>query len=229
MNEVRHRLIAWDKEARLGAELAILTLEPDRLTGQGVAIGWDPVPYRLDAALETAAGWVTASLLLAVTGDGWTRTLDLRRSSSGEWTISTTTRGRAPLGAPGGDALTLVTALDCDLGFSPMTNTMPVLRHDLLRHDGAVDLVTAWVSVPDLAVRASSQRYTTRGHDRRGLRRIQYRSLDSDFASDLLFDADGLIVDYPQLAHVVPQDSGGSLGARPAAGAGASLSGATCA
>ena len=200
----RHRVVAWDKADGLGAEFVDVSLEADRLRADIVAIGWDPVPYRLDGVLETGPAWVTTSLLVSVGGDGWKRTLDLRRSPAGDWTITTTTSGRAALDPPGGTPSTLALALDCDLGRSPMTNTMPVLRHDLLRQDGSVDFVMAWVSVPDLAVRASAQRYTTLGHDRGGGRRIRYCSLDSGFASDLLFDGDGLIVDYPQLAHVVP-------------------------
>ncbi len=200
----RHRLVVWDKVDGLGAELVNVTLEADRLAAQFVAIGWDPVPYRLDGDLETGPGWVTSSLLLSVDGDGWRRTLDLRRSPAGRWTIGTTTNGRTDLGPPGGDPSAFAMALDCDLGRSPMTNTMPVLRHDLLRQDGSVDFVMAWVSVPDLAVRASAQRYTALGRDRWGRRRIQYRSLDSDLACELLFDEEGLIVDYPQLARAVP-------------------------
>jgi uncharacterized protein len=205
MNEdQRQRMVIWDKVNGLGAEVVSVTLEADRLAAQILGIGWDPVRYRLDGVLETGAAWVTTSLAVSVNGDGWKRTLDLRRSPAGTWTIATTMDGRVDLGPPGGDPSALASVLDCDLGRSPMTNTMPVLRHDLLRQDGSVDFVMAWVSVPDLAVRASAQRYTTLGHDRRGRRRIQYRSLDSEVAHELLFDADGLVVDYPQLARAVP-------------------------
>lgn len=43
------------------------------------------------------------------------------------------------------DAALLDDALDCDLAFSPLTNTMPVLRHRLHREPGEVRLVMAWV------------------------------------------------------------------------------------
>ena len=60
----------------------------------------------------------------------------------------------------------------------------------------------AWVAVPALAVRASAQRYTSLGESPGGRRRIEYRS--QDFVSELLFDADGLVVDYPRLGRAVP-------------------------
>ena len=77
---------------------------------------------------------------------------------------------------------------------------MPVLREDLLRRDEPVDFVMAWVQVPELLVRRSAQRYEPLGNDADGRRRIRYVSLDSDFRSELTFDSDGIVVDYPLLA-----------------------------
>nr|WP_238431772.1 putative glycolipid-binding domain-containing protein [Streptomyces cavernae] len=78
----------------------------------------------------------------------------------------------------------------------PLTNTMPVLRHSLHRTPGERDFLMAWVSVPDLTVSPSPQRYTHLAPHR-----VRFTSLDSDFRSDLTFDPDGLVVDYPGLAH----------------------------
>jgi hypothetical protein len=197
----RHRVIAWDKEDGFGAEIAEVELAGDRLAATGVAIGWDPLPYRLEYTLETGAGWVTTRLRVTTRGDGWRRALDLRRSDAGVWTIVASAGGPLDLESPGGDVASFAEALDCDLGLSPLTNSMPALRHDLLRKDGSVDFVMAWVAVPGLAVRASAQRYTTLGDAGDGERRIEYRS--RDFRSELLFDADGICVDYPQLGRAV--------------------------
>jgi hypothetical protein len=195
------RVVLWDKEDGYGTEYVEVELAPDRLTGTGVAIGWDPVPYRLEYTLETGADWVTRRLSVATRGDGWRRTLDLRRSESGSWAIDASSEGDGGVEPAGGDVATFGEALDCDLGLSPLTNTMPVLRHDLLRTDGTIDLVMAWVAVPALSVRRSEQRYTSLGRDARGLRQIEYRS--GDFRSELLFDADGLCIDYPQLGRAI--------------------------
>jgi hypothetical protein len=195
------RVVLWDKEDGYGTEYVEVELAPDRLTGTGVAIGWDPVPYRLEYTLETGADWVTRRLSVATRGDGRRRNLDLRRSESGAWSIDASRQGDGRVEPAGGDVATFGEALECDLGLSPLTNTMPVLRHDLLRTDGTIDLVMAWVAVPALSVRRSEQRYTSLGRDARGLRRIEYRS--GDFRSELLFDADALCVDYPQLGRAV--------------------------
>jgi hypothetical protein len=211
----RHRVVTWDKENGYGIELVDVELSSDRLAAGGVAIGWDPVPYHLEFRLATGAHWVTTRLEVTARGDGWHRMLDLRRSAAGVWTIDMKARGDADpgLAPPGGDATLPAAALDCDLGLSPLTNSMPVLRHDLLRRDGSLDFVMAFVDVPALSVRASRQRYTTIGSVGDALRRIEYRALDSEFVSELRFDADGLVVDYPQLGRSVPappeKDGGG--------------------
>jgi uncharacterized protein len=132
--------------------------------------------------------------------EGWRRTLDLRRSSSGHWTAATEADGEPPFPPPGGDVERLAGAMDCDLARSPLTNTMPVLRHDLLRTGRSVELLMAWVSVPDLGVHPSPQRYTSLGTRPDGRHRIRYESLDGPFTAEVAFDADGLVVDYPGIA-----------------------------
>ena len=74
---------------------------------------------------------------------------------------------------------------------------MPLLREELREGHRSVEFLMAWVSVPDLGVHASPQRYTSLGPlpDQRHL--IRYESLDSDFNADITFDSDGLVVDYP--------------------------------
>jgi hypothetical protein len=196
--------VAWDKENGYGTEFVEVELSADRLSAEGVAIGWDPLPYRLEFTLETGPGWVTKRLDVTTRSDGWRRHLDLQRSTTGAWTVEAAATGNldVDLEPPGGDVSTFAEALDCDLGLSPLTNSMPALRHDLLRTDDAIQFVMAWVAVPALAVRRSDQRYTPLGDAPKGLRRIEYRS--TGFVSELLFDRDGICVDYPQLGRAVP-------------------------
>src|SRR6266487_983922 len=202
---MKQRSVAWDKDDA-GAEYVEVTLATDGLSASGVAIGGEPVAYRLDYTLETGPDFVTARLEVTARGEGWRRTLDLRRGGSGDWTASVTADGNPPdsLATPGAGAggtpeglQGLGGALDCDLGLSPLTNSMPVLRHRLLEVDGSVDFLMAWVSVPDLGVRPSRQRYTALRGDPGGDRLIRYESVDSTFTADLVFDRDGLVIDYP--------------------------------
>ena len=192
------RRVAWIKDSVVGMEFAELDIWPDRLNARVVAIADDPLPYRLDYTLETATRFVTHVLRLRTEGDGWSRSLALSREASGEWSCETEADGRADLPAPGGDAAALRGALDCDVAHSPVTNSMPVLRDRLLDAQHTVDYLMAWVSLPDLAFQPSGQRYVSLP-DVATARIVRFESLDGDFTADLSFDADGLVIDYPQL------------------------------
>ena len=84
---------------------------------------------------------------------------------------------------------------------------MPVLRHDLVARarrgeDHGVELVMAWVAVPDLTLQVSPQRYTSLGPAPDGGAMIGFAS--GDFEATIEFDRDGLVRDYPGLASRLP-------------------------
>jgi hypothetical protein len=198
--------LAWAKEDPEGAELALATRAGGRLRAVGVAVAGHPLPYRLDYRLETAPGFDTARLRVVARGAGWRHSLDLARPPGGPWTIGARAAGRSGLPPPGGDAAALAGAVDCDLGLSPLTNTLPVLRLGLLGLLGGGpphEVLVAWVSVPDLAVRPAAQRYRPAGTDARGRPVVRFEDADGDFAADLTFDADGFVLHYPGLARRV--------------------------
>jgi hypothetical protein len=195
------RCVAWSKTEPFGAEFAEIRTDGDALFAHGVAIGSAPSPYRLDYELETAPAFVTSRLVVRARGDGWMRSLDLRRAGSGAWDEKYSESGKPPLATRAAtDLRTLVGALDVDLGLSPLLNTPPVLRHGLLR-GGSVDLVMAWVSVPELTVHRSPQRYTfVRALDG-GQSLVRFESLAQDgFKADITYDAEGFVLDYPGIA-----------------------------
>jgi uncharacterized protein len=80
-----------------------------------------------------------------------------------------------------------------DLGFSPLTNTLPILRDGLHRGGGPRDYVMALVDVPSLGVSMSNQRYEPIGRNA-----VRFRS--GDFEAVLELDDDGFVWRYPGLA-----------------------------
>ncbi len=191
----------WAKYQPFGAELADLTMGDAALSATGVAIGTEPSPYRLDYDLTTTVGYVTARLSVRTKGARWRRGLVLERASSGVWSCATEAEGELDAPAPGGDLSSVTGALDCDLGLSPLTNSMPVLRHRLHEGGGPVDFLMAWVAVPELAVYPSRQRYTFVRREPRA-RIVRFESLDSDFAADVSFDEQGIVMDYPGIGRL---------------------------
>src|SRR3954447_26080030 len=136
----RRRVGAWVKDDPFGVEFAEIAIAEDHLTAVGVAVGTAPFPYRLDYQLETGSEFVTTRLGVTSRGDGWRRELDLRRDVDGVWHAGMSQDGHLDLPPAGVDTAGLERALDCDLGLSPVTNMMPILRHGLLQHDGLIEL-----------------------------------------------------------------------------------------
>lgn len=185
------RRVAWAIEDGRGTDTADVTIDGDRLVAVGRATNDDPEPYELGYDVRTGSRFVTEELVVELTQAGNVRRLRLTRSSTGAWDADL---NGEPVALPD-----LGGALDCDLGRCPTTNSMPVLRERLLERDEPVDFVMALVEVPALVVRRSRQRYVPVGTRDDRSRLIRFVSLDSEFRSELTFDADGLVIDYPQL------------------------------
>jgi hypothetical protein len=195
------RVLAWKGPDPVRVDVAHVTLASDRLTARGTSAVAD---YVVDWVLETGAAWVTRTLSVRARGDGFARSLELGRADDGGWSATRRQDGQP---AAGVDVTGLDGALDCDLGLCPFTNTMPVLRHDLVAvarrgESRPVELVMAWVAVPDLTLEVSPQRYTPRAPAPDGGAKIGFAS--GDFATTIEFDRDGLVRDYPGLASRLP-------------------------
>jgi hypothetical protein len=180
------RALAWTGLEEWLAEHAQLELGGDGVLATGVQLGVEPEPYLVEYHLDVPGGWITRRLEVEASGAGRRRWLSLEHDGRGQWT------------ANGERVPDLDGALDCDLAFSPLTNMMPVRRSALHERSGSEDFVMAWVSVPDLRVHASPQRYE---HVRPGV--VRYVALDGDFTAELELDDDGLVVRYPRLAQRV--------------------------
>jgi len=77
-----------------------------------------------------------------------------------------------------------------DLGWSPLFNSLPVIRDRLLEHGPPRDYLMRWIDVPSLEVHVSEQRYEPLDN-----RVIRFRA--GEFVSDITFDDDGFVVNYP--------------------------------
>jgi len=86
--------------------------------------------------------------------------------------------------------LRLDTADFFDLGWSPLFNSLPVIRDGLLQPGPSRDYLMRWVDVPSLEVSMSEQRYEPCGD---GVVRFSA----GDFVSDITFDPSGFVLSYP--------------------------------
>jgi hypothetical protein len=89
--------------------------------------------------------------------------------------------------------LTLDDADFFDLGYSPLFNSLPVIRDELLENGPARDYNMRWVEVPSLEVRSSKQRYEPLGDG-------HVRFTAGEFTADIRFDEAGFVLEYPGIA-----------------------------
>jgi hypothetical protein len=91
---------------------------------------------------------------------------------------------------PVDDLAALHGLVDVDLGFSPVTNTLPIRR--LEPAIGEVVAVTAaWVRFPELTIEPLPQRYV-----RLAERRYRYESAGGAFVAEIEVDDLGLVTTY---------------------------------
>jgi hypothetical protein len=195
------RFLVWSGVEEWLTESAAVELGDGGLRAFGTQLGAEPTPFRVDYRLEAPDGFVTRELELTATAAGWRRRLLLRHDGSGGWSTAVEDDGDVPDGAWDGDLPDLSEALDIDIQNSPLTNTMPILRHGFQR-EGSGDFLMAFVRTPILRVEASPQRYehvrTTEGGSV-----VRYLSRDGDFTAELELDPEGLVELYPRLARRV--------------------------
>jgi hypothetical protein len=194
------RLLVWSGVEEWLAESAVVELAGDGLRAAGTQLGAEPIPFRVDYRLE-APGFVTRELELTATAEAWRRQLLVRHDGDGAWSAEVDDYGAVPGGPWDGSLPDLSEARDIDIENSPLTNTMPILRHGL-RSGGERDFVMAFVTMPGLRVEASPQRYEHVRTTGAGAV-VRYLSRDGDFTSELELDEDGLVELYPRLARRV--------------------------
>jgi uncharacterized protein len=196
-------MVAWTGPDPERIDAAHLRLDADRLSAHGSST---TAEYVLTFHLRTDPRWITRQLDVRVAGDGWWRALTLHRDERGNWTSRR-------LDASGGEDpvvtdrrhADLADALDCDLALCPVTNTMPVLREQLLDasrlgEHGWAELTMAWVAVPELEVERSVQRYGSGVAVAGGGAQIRFQS--GAFVEHIEFDADGVVVSYPSIGRL---------------------------
>jgi uncharacterized protein len=197
-------MLIWSIDETAGFDTAWVSVQGDRLTAEGRSVGQRPMPYWVDYRIETGARFLTHRALIECRWEGGSATVDVRKEDDG-WSVD------------GERRQDLEGALDCDLAACPLTNTMPILRHELHRKPGDEDFVMAFIEIPSLRVVPSRQRYTHIATDAEGGGVVRY--LSGSFQSDLRIDSAGFVIEYPRLGRrVLPPSSSapdGRIDSRP--------------
>jgi hypothetical protein len=125
------------------------------------------------------------------------RHLTINRTDDGLWLLDRGSSGS------GGSRSDYGGALDVNLAYSPMLNTVPIRRLGLHRASAEHTLPTVFVTLPDLEVIQVSQTYRTVSElDDTGHALVGFRW--DDFAAELVVDGDGVVASYPGVATRLP-------------------------
>jgi hypothetical protein len=190
---VGSRVICWQRLDEPGIEWC--TVEPGSASRgrriEGVAIvALAGVPWRVDYAIELDAAGLTRRVSVASRNgeESTDRSIALESDGRGEWR----SKGQVILSAEN--------CLDVDLGFSPVTNSLPIWRLGVVVGERR-DIRVAWVLFPSLEVVLGEQTY-----ERTESRLWRYRS--KGFAADLTVGADGLVEDYAGYWRAIARNGG---------------------
>ena len=190
-------MLSWQSDDGPGLEAARVLL------GEGGFRAVGRMIRHAGPGADGPGGVFTASYRLVVGEDGALRRLvvdaaaaererhlTISRSGDGDWLVDHGS-GSTRLDARG--------ALDVDLAFSPVFNSLPIRRLGLHREPARRDLPMVFVSLPDLAVEVTEQTYRTVTVGSDAAPGVVAFSAGG-FAAEITVDLDGLVLDYPGIA-----------------------------
>ncbi len=194
-------LVTWRADDGRGIEGTRLLLHGGglRALGRMVRAGNGPAdpPFTASYRLDAGDGGRVRRLAVTSATAGRERYLTLNRTDDGFWLLDT---GRAAAGS------TSAGAVDVDLAFSPLFNTLPIRRLGLHRDPGDHVLSMVFVALPDLTVEVVEQRYRALSPlgqgERPGEATVGF-AWDA-FTAELVVDAEGVVPSYPGVASRIP-------------------------
>ena len=199
--------LLWRRLDAAGAEQALLDDRADRLHARGTMVSAAPLPLSCRYEVYTDDSGATARFEATVEGPDFVRSVRLERAT-GRWRVTASEQGnldaalrragRAGVGLPGSeDPGRLGNALDVDLSYSPLTNSLPIRRLGLLNAKPGTSrtIEVARVALPGLEVVDSKQNYTVVGDGR-----LSFTS--GSFTAELTVNSAGYVTHYPGLAEL---------------------------
>jgi len=186
---MEHRVM-WQPWTGPGLESLRLVEDTDGVRADSVAIGiHDGQPFAIRYAIRCDAAWHVRDVEIADL-DGQATTLALASNGMGRWTDGA-----------GDHVPALDGCLDLDLSTTPFTNTLPI-RRLALAPGWATEITVVYVEVPSLRVGVARQRYRCLTWGSAG-GAYRFETGPGDYVADISVDADGLVVEYPQIARRV--------------------------
>jgi hypothetical protein len=180
------RELMWVPWEGPGLEHLRLVTSDGGAVANGLLIGLEAGrPLRIGYEVRCDGLWRVREVRVA-TPDSGPPVLELQADGEGCWKR----RGGEPVPELEG-------CIDVDISATPFTNTLPI-RRLALEPGESEELTVTYIRVPELLVGPERQRYgCLQAQADGGLYRFE--ALPSGFTAELPVDADGLVIDYPEL------------------------------
>jgi uncharacterized protein len=180
------REVMWTPWEGPGIEHLRLVTTDGGVVANGLVIGLEAGrPFRIGYEIRCDGHWRVRQVRAAAP-DSERPVLELLADGKGRWKRR------------GGELLPeLDGCIDVDISATPFTNTLPIRRLGL-KPGESEELTITYVRVPELLVGPERQRYgCLEAKSDGGLYRFE--ALPSGFTAELPVDAEGLVIDYPEL------------------------------
>jgi hypothetical protein len=176
------REVFWRPLNEPGLEHLVLSWSGTGVVADGFIIGIEGRPFRLQYRIEMDTDW-KAILVAARVWNPEMRELILKSDGNGNWSDS-----------EGHSFPELAGCIDPDITVTPFTNTIPIRRLQL-KTGQSVELMMAYITIPELKLSTAKQRYTCIEQGPNGAL-YRYEGLDSWFEAELQVDEMGLVIEY---------------------------------
>lgn len=181
------RRFFWASLQGPGLEEMRMRLDPVENVAHGLVMGVEEgQPFRLQYKIKWGSNWRIRRVALESHMIDGIRERNFRSDGRGHWQ-----------GEQGETLPELDGCIDIDISVTPFTNTFPVRRLDLEPGQSS-EIKVLYIAAPTLAVKPVTQRYTCL-ESSAGRHRVTYEGYPAGFKADLDLDADGLVIDYPEL------------------------------
>jgi hypothetical protein len=193
-------LVTWRSDDGRGVEGTRLLIGDGGVRALGRMVhggGADAPPFTASYRLVAGTDGTLRRLAVTSATAGRERHLTLNRTDDGFWLLDT---------GSGGSRSDFDRAVDVDLAFSPMFNTLPIRRLGLHRGPGEHLLKVVFVALPELTAEVVDQRYravSPLGEGERPGEAVVGFTWNT-FAAELVVDADAVVTSYPGVASRLP-------------------------
>ena len=182
------RSIMWTPWDEPGLEHLCLSQDGGQILADGMILRLKgSKPFRAHYRISCDVEWRVREVHVNLLGDA-SQNMKLNADGEGRWTDGS-----------GNHILSLDGCFEVDISATPFTNTLAI-RRLRLKPGEASELAVAYISIPEMEVKPSRQRYTCLeiGFEG-GIYKYEDEGLFQGFAADLPVDSGGLVTDYPGL------------------------------